>query len=145
MSPTTRIRVHVAFAAVAAAAVVAGVVYATRQDPPQPVARCGRIEPLIVPGVPSDHRAEVRAAFALGPKAAARALEPLAQTSPSDPVVQFNAATALLCAGYPFEASQAYRLAKRAGRDTYYEVRADNLLHPQFFANGYPPFEYFGK
>jgi tetratricopeptide (TPR) repeat protein len=146
VSPALRVRLIVAAAAVAAAGTVAGVVYATRQDPPQPTAQCRqRPAPIVVPGVRSGHVAEIRAAFRKPPAAAARALETLAQTSPNDPVVQFNDGTALLCAGYPAEAAQAYERAKKAGRDTWYEVKADNLLHPQFFQQGYPPFLYSGK
>ena len=137
-------RAIVALVALAAAAVVAGVVLATRQDPPQPKALCGKaLSPIVVPGL-SKHGAEVRRAFALGPERAARALQPLAAASPRDPVVLFNQATALYCAGYVPEASDAYRKAKQAGRDTFYEVKADNLLHPQFFRDGYPILQYYG-
>jgi predicted Zn-dependent protease len=147
VSPATRIRLLVVLAAVAAAAIVAGVVYATHQDPAQPVARCKtQFEPLFVPGVRTAHAAAVTAAFAGGPKKAARSLETLAQQNPADAVVQFNTGTALLCAGYPLEAAAAYRRAKKAGRDSYYEVQSDLLLHPQFFGKaGYPPFEYAGS
>ena len=47
--------------------------------------------------------------------------------------MQFNFGTALFCAGYGADAAQAYRQAKKAGYDTYYEMRADEILHPQFF------------
>jgi predicted Zn-dependent protease len=139
-------RVIVGIAALAAAAAVAGVVYATRQDPAQPKVLCQK-NPVVqvVPGVTSPYLAKVRAAFAKGPRSAARALEGLANEHPNDPVVQFNQATALLCAGYVAEATQGYRRAKKAGRDTYYEVRADTLLHPQFFDQGYPIFQYAGR
>jgi predicted Zn-dependent protease len=139
-------RVIVGIAALAAAAAVAGVVYATRQDPAQPKVLC-RKNPVVqvVPGVTSPYLGKVRAAFAKGPRSAARALEGLANEHPNDPVGQFNQATALLCAGYVAEATQGYRRAKKAGRDTYYEVRADTLLHPQFFDQGYPIFQYAGR
>jgi tetratricopeptide (TPR) repeat protein len=55
--------------------------------------------------------------------------------------VQFNYATALFCAGYLADADQAFRAAKRAGRDTFYEIQSDVILHPQFFNKGYPPFQ----
>jgi predicted Zn-dependent protease len=141
MSPAARVRLLVALLAVAAAAVVVGVVYATRQDPPQPSARCKQgMRPLIVPGPHTGHVADVRAAFARGPKTAAQGLESLAQEAPNDPVVQFNYGTALFCAGYLADADSAYRAAKTAGRDTFYEIQADVVLHPQFFRGGYPPF-----
>jgi predicted Zn-dependent protease len=134
MSAAKRVRLLVAAIAVVAAAVVAGVVLATRQDPSQPTALCKqRPVALIVPGVPSSHVAAVRTAFAQPPKQAAELLEPIAQQAPKDPVVQFNFGTALFCAGYGTDAAQAYRQAKTAGYDTYYEMRADQILHPQFF------------
>lgn len=147
MSPTVRVRLAVLGAAVAAAATVAGVVYATRQDPPQPKALCGHPPALVVPGVGSKNAAAVRAAFRSPPQQAARLLQPLAEENPDDPVVLFNQGTALYCAGYLTDAEQAFRRAKKAGRDTYYQVKADNLLHPQFFSpreGGYPIFEYAG-
>lgn len=134
MSPAVRVRVLVGASAVAAAGVVAGVVLATRQDPAQPKAQCATgAQPLFVPGVATPHEAEIRAALALPAKRAALALEPVAQAAPNDAVVQFNYGVALFCAGYLNEASQAFRAAKTSGRDTLYEMRADEILHPQFF------------
>jgi Flp pilus assembly protein TadD len=146
MSPAGRVRVLVGAAAVAAAAVVTGVVLATRQTPAQPTSRCpgAPATPLIVPGVPTKQASAVRAAFALRGKRAAHALEPVAQAAPKDPVVQFNYGIALFCAGYVNEATQAFVTAKSAGRDTIYEMRADEILHPQYFqpADGlYPVFQ----
>jgi tetratricopeptide (TPR) repeat protein len=134
MSAAKRVRLLVAAIAVVAAGAVAGVVLATRQDPAQPTAQCRqRPAALIVPGVPSSHVAAVRAAFRRPPTAAARILETLSQQAPNDPVVQFNFGTALFCAGYLTDAEQAYRQAKKAGYDTYYEMRADEILHLQYF------------
>jgi len=146
MSTAGRVRLFVAAAAVVAAGIVTGVVLATRQDPPQPTTQCKKLpSPIVLKDVHSDHVADVRAAFRKPPAAAARALESLGRQDPGDPVVQFNDGTALLCAGYTSEATQAYEQAKKAGRDTWYEVRADNLLHPQFFTDGYPPFVLTGR
>ena len=145
MSPAARVRVLVGAAAVAAAAVVLGVVLATRQAPSQPKSRCpGTASPLIVPGVDTSRAAAVRAAFALRGRQAALALEPVAQAAPNDAVVQFNYGVALFCAGYVDEAAQAFRTAKSAGRDTLYEMRADEVLHPQYFTPNdglYPVFQ----
>jgi predicted Zn-dependent protease len=139
-------RAIVAVAALAAAAVVAGVVYATRQDPAQPKAGCKDGVPAAVyPGASTTNVKAVKAALAKGPKRAARALEALAAEQPNDPVVQFNYATALSCAGFDAEAVQAFRKAKKAGRDTQYRVVVDNLLHPQYFRLGYPQFYYGGR
>jgi Tfp pilus assembly protein PilF len=143
MSPAARVRLIVGAIAVVAAG--AGVVLATRQAPPQPEAQCdSRAQPLIVPGVASSSAAAVRAALARPVKQAALALEPVAAGAPKDAVVQFNYGIVLYCTGYLAEASQAFRAAKAAGRDTFYEMRADEILHPQFFqpADGlYPLFQ----
>jgi predicted Zn-dependent protease len=141
MSPN-RVRLIVALVAVAAAGIVVGVVYATRQDPAQPTARCkARPKPFVVPGASTARLAQVRAAMARSPKEAAHTLELVAQQAPSDPLVQFNYATALFCAGYVDDAGVAYRAAKKAGRNTFYEVQSDVILHPQYFDQGYPPFD----
>lgn len=145
MSAAKRVRVIVGLVALVAAAIVVGVVYATRQAPAQPSAQCkARPQPLIVPGVASPNVAAVRAALANDPKTAARELEQLAVTAPNDPVVQFNYGSVLFCAGFVADAEQAWRAAKKAGRDTYYEMKSDVILHPRFFAptDGlYPVFE----
>lgn len=145
MTPTLRVRLLVVLAALAAAGVVAGVVYATRQDPSQPKVAC-HATPKIVAGAPSRNVAAVRAAMTLKTRAAANALEPIAQTFPHDPVVLFNDALVLYCAGFVNEAATAFEQAKKAGQDTYYAVESDVLLHPQFFQQGgYPPFVYSGS
>jgi len=142
MSPVVRTRLVVGLIAVAAAGTVAGVVFATRQTPSQPKARCeASPRPFIVPGVESAHVSAVRAALAQPPKAAAHALEPLALRFPNDAVVQFNFGSALYCAGFLADAEEAYRAAKKAGYDTYYEIQADAILHPGFFQQGHPIFE----
>jgi predicted Zn-dependent protease len=142
MSPANRVRLIVGLLALLAAGIVVGVVYATRQSPTQPVAQCKqRPKPFIVPGVPTTNVAAVRAALAQPPVAAARALEQLAFLAPNDPVVQFNYGTTLYCAGFIGDAVQAFRAAKQAGRDTFYEIQSDVLLHPQYFSQGYPPFQ----
>jgi predicted Zn-dependent protease len=142
MSPANRVRLIVSLLAVLAAGIVVGVVYATHQSPAQPVAQCKEApKPFIVPGTPTANVPAVRAALAQKPVLAARALEQLAFNSPQDPVVQFNYATALFCAGFIADADAAYRAAKKAGRDTYYEIQSDLILHPQYFTKaGYPPF-----
>ncbi len=145
MSPSVRVRFAVVLVAVAAAGVVTGVVLATRQSPSPVTARCSkRPAALVVPGVSSPHTVAVRAALRQSRAQAVRTLENLAHAAPNDPVVQFNYGSALFCAGYLNEAAQAYRAAKTHGRDTFYEVKADNILHPQFFDQGYPILELTG-
>ena len=135
-------RLVVAVAAVAAAGVVAGVVYATRQDPQQVTGKCKEPpEAYVLPGSPTANVAAVRAAMQKPPRRAAHALETLAQQNRADPVVQFNFATELFCAGYVSESERAFRQAKKAGRDTFYEIQSDVILHPQYFSRGYPIFE----
>jgi predicted Zn-dependent protease len=134
MTPAKRVRLIVAGVAVLAAGGVVGVVLATAQSPKQVSARCAKPQALVVPGVRSTHVQAVRAALAgHPPKRAAQLLEPLARTSPNDPVVQFNYGSALYCAGYVDEAAAAWTAAKKAGYDTFYEMKADLILHPQYF------------
>jgi len=133
MTPSTRVRLTVAGAAVAVAGLVTGVVVATAQRPTQVKAICKERPPvLLVPGVPSKHVAAVRAAFRHPPKEAAQQLEALARTATGDPVVQYNYGSALACAGFVDEAAQAYLAAKKAGRNTFYEMKSDVILHPQY-------------
>jgi tetratricopeptide (TPR) repeat protein len=148
MTPSVRVRLTVGCLAVAAAGIVAGVVLATRQDPTQPAARCALPDALIVPGVKTVDASAVRAALRLKGKAAALALEPLEHQWPNDATIQFNYGLALYCAGYPDEAAAAFRAAKKHGRDTLFEMRADEILHPQYFqpSDGlYPLLELVGK
>ena len=49
---------------------------------------------------------------------------------PRDPVVQLYRGIALLWAGYGSDAVAPLEKAKKLGRDTPWEVAADNLLHP---------------
>jgi tetratricopeptide (TPR) repeat protein len=144
MSPAVRVRLAVGFVAVAAAGIVTGVVLATRQNPAQPQTLCKGFKPapLVLPGVGKPAAvAAVRAAFAAWPRGTVGKLELLAQRYRHDPAVLFNYGRALQCRGYLPDAAQAYAAAKTAGRDTQYEIEADNALHPQFFQGGYPIFE----
>lgn len=143
MSPAVRVRLVVGAAAVVAAGTVVGVVLATRQDPSQPKAQCAQAPKLlIVPGVgEANATAGVRRAFAAWPHRTLVDLEVLATRYPRDPVVQFNFGSVLFCMGYTNDAVEAYRAAKQSGRNTQYRITADNLLHPQYFDQGYPIFE----
>jgi len=79
------------------------------------------------------------------PKTAAQSLERLALRNPKDPAVHFTFGTVLFCAGYIADAEQAFRAAKSGGYDTFYEIQADAVLHPQFFDQGHPIFEPQGR
>jgi tetratricopeptide (TPR) repeat protein len=138
MTPRTRVLAAVAAASAAAATAVVGVTLATRQHPRQPHARPGRPPAAIYLASPA--AASIRAAFRSWPDHSLDALERLGRDRPRDPVVQFNLGLARIWAGYDADAVAALRTAKKVGRDTVYEVKADNLLHPQFFSQGYPIF-----
>jgi tetratricopeptide (TPR) repeat protein len=131
--------VTVALAAAAAAAAVAGVTLATRQTPEQPQAR--KQPPPFVFDRRTPAEGEIKAAFRAWPNGTLERMEQLGKRRARDPVVQFHLALARLYSGYGDDAVAALRAAKRLGRDTPYEVRADNILHPQFFGGGYPVFQ----
>jgi tetratricopeptide (TPR) repeat protein len=131
--------VIVALAAAAAASAVAGVTLATRQTPEQPQARKERPPFVFDRRTPAE--AAIKTAFRAWPHGTLERMEQLGKRYPRDPVVQFHLGLARLYSGYGRDAVAALRTAKRLGRDTPYEVRADNILHPQFFSGGYPVFQ----
>jgi tetratricopeptide (TPR) repeat protein len=71
-------------------------------------------------------------------------MDELGREYPRDPVVQLYRGVALLWAGYTDDAVAPLERAKRLGRDTPWELRADNLLHPQYFSD-YPVFRPTGS
>src|SRR5580765_2574320 len=142
MSPRVRVLVTVAAAGVVAAGVVVGVTLATRQDP-------ARLHPLAgKPGVPkilpTPAAARIRSAFRSWPHGSVSAMDDLAIDYPRDPIVQLYRGIALLWAGYGTDAVAPLQRAKKLGRDTTWELEADNLLHPQYFSN-YPLFRPVGS
>jgi Flp pilus assembly protein TadD len=84
--------------------------------------------------------ARIRTAFRNWPHGSLGAMEQLGREYPRDPVVQLYRGVALAFAGYNGDAETVLRRAKSLGRDTIYEIEADDLLHPQYF-RGYPVFE----
>jgi tetratricopeptide (TPR) repeat protein len=138
VSPGVRIGAIVAATAVAAAAAVVGITLATRQNPRQPQALPGK------PGVPkmldTPAAEQIRTAFRSWPKGSLNAMEELAREYPRDVVVQLYRGVALAWAGYNADAEAVLRRTKKLGRDSAYEIQADDLLHPEFF-RGYPIFE----
>jgi tetratricopeptide (TPR) repeat protein len=131
--------VIVALAAAVAAGAVAGITVATRQTPEQPRARKERPPFVFDRRTPAE--GQIKAAFRAWPKGTLDRMEEIGKRYPRDPVVQFHVGLARLYSGYGDDAVAALRASKRLGRDTPYEVRADNILHPQFFAAGYPIFQ----
>jgi len=141
VSARARTFIAVGLAAVVVAGGVAGATLATRQHPRQPKAQPGKPSALFVSGVSSPAAGAIRGAFAAWPDDSLVRMEALGKARPRDPVVQFNLGVTRFWAGYTAEAATAWRVAKRVGRDTQYEIRSDNVLHPTFFTNGYPIFE----
>ncbi len=99
--------------------------------------------PLVVPGTSTANVAAVRAAFGR-PARERRADAGAARASehPNDPVVQFNYATALFCAGFVADADQAYRDGEE-GRPRHV-LRGPGRRHPPpavLHQGGYPPFQ----
>jgi len=136
----------VAGVTVVSAGVVAGIVLASG-NPSQPKLQCRTAPPaVVVPGVATTSGAAVRDALRVWPHGTLARFQLLVRDHPKDPVVQFNYGTALLCVGCLADAEAALRVAKSTGRDTWYEIDADKLLHPQFFqGDGYPLFEPTGS
>jgi tetratricopeptide (TPR) repeat protein len=128
----------VSIVAVIAAGSVVGVTLATRQTPTQPQAQPGK--PPLGPNLPTPAAAKIRAAFRDWPKGGIDTMQELGREYPRDPVVQLYRGIALIWAGYPNDAEDVLRLAKRVGRDTPWEIQADSVLHPQFQV-GYPTFQ----
>lgn len=149
MTKPTRVRLLVLGACVAAPTVVVGVVLVTSSSPAQPTKQCRQLpRPLIVANAPSPHADLVRQAFRSSPTAAAITLDEVSADVSADPMFQFNYGIALFCAGYIQDAAQAWQTTKTAGRNTFYRMRADELLHPQYFqpADGlYPVFQPVGN
>jgi tetratricopeptide (TPR) repeat protein len=123
--------------AVAAAGAVVGVTLATRQTPAQPHAQAGT--PGVPRSLPTPAAGRIRAAFRDWPHGSLNKMVTLGREHPKDAIVQLYLGIALLWSGYESDAVPPLRAAKRLGRDTYAEVQADTLLHPQYF-QGYPPF-----
>jgi len=141
MSPRLRLSLAVAAAAAVAAAGVVGVTLATRQTPEQPQAQSGK--PPLGKSLPTPAAAKIRVAFRDWPKGSLATMEDLGRDYPRDHVVQFYRGLALLWAGYTSDGAAALERAKKLGRDTPWEIQADDLLHPEYF-NGYPIFQPLG-
>jgi predicted Zn-dependent protease len=116
---------------------VIGITLATRQTPAQPKPLAGK--PGVPKILPTPAAARIRAAFREWPDGSLDELTRLGREYPRDPVVQLYLGIALVWAGYDADAADALERAKAVGRDTVWEVRADDVLHPQYFP-GYPVF-----
>lgn len=83
--------------------------------------------------------AQVGAALADWPSGSLARLQELAREHPRSALVQLNLGLAQFWEGRNAEAAMSFRTASRVQPDTFYAVRADGLLHPQF-APLLPPF-----
>jgi tetratricopeptide (TPR) repeat protein len=136
--PRARLYLNVALAALVAAAVVVGLTLDTRTDPVQPQPFPGK--PSVPSAVPGPAGVQIEQAFRDWPKGSIDTMQRLGLTYPKNALVQYYRGVALLWAGYPSDAESALELAKRLGRNTLVGEKADNILHPNYFAPSSPPY-----
>jgi tetratricopeptide (TPR) repeat protein len=159
----------VAVAAVVAAGGAVGVTLATRSTPLQVVKQKGAPPLALDFGLRSDDQtkalaqaaqlydagkrdeagaifrrydsveAQVGAALADWPTSSLARLQVLATQYPRSAVVRLNLGLAQFWDGRSDEAAVSWRAARRLEPDTFYAIRAEGLLHPNF-APGLPPF-----
>jgi tetratricopeptide (TPR) repeat protein len=137
LSQRLQLVLTVAAVAVAAAGGVVGATLATRDHPPKLHPQPGK--PPVPRSLPGPVGAEILRALANWPHGSLAALERLGQQHPKSPLVQLYRGIGLLWAGYTTDAESVLQRTKKLGRDTSYEIAADNILHPQYFG-GYPIF-----
>ncbi len=148
MSPRVQMVAVVVVCALAAAGGAVGVTLATRDNPQQPNVEKGKPPiPKTLPGVAGR---QIEAAFATWPHGTINAMQKLALSYPSakrgtaaahaSALVQLYRGIALVWDGYDNDAETALEAAKHQGWNTPTEIQADNLLHPNYFTEGYPQF-----
>src|SRR5262249_58595112 len=116
---------------------VRGVTFESGDNPPKLHPQPGK--PPLPKSLPGPVGGEIMTALANWPHGSVPTLERLGQQHPKSPLVQLYRGIGLLWAGYTNEAEQALEQTKKLGRDTQWEIAADNILHPQYFG-GYPVF-----
>jgi tetratricopeptide (TPR) repeat protein len=131
VSPRTSLYVNVTIVAVAAAAVVVGLTLDTRTTPHQPSPIAGK--PPVPTNLPGPSGPQIEAAYRSWPKGSIDAMQQLGLKYHANAIVQYYRGLALLWAGYPGDAETALEAAKKLGRNTVIQGKADNLLHPNFF------------
>ena len=145
MSRRALLYLNVAIAAVATAGIVIGLTLDTRTTPRQhkPFAE----KPPVPTGLPAPYGPRIVAAFRSWPDGSIDAMQrlglefqgegcrsKLVEPSPcAGAIVHYYRGIALLFAGYPGDAQTALEMAKRFGRNTVIQGKADVLLHPAFF------------
>jgi hypothetical protein len=132
--------VTVAIVALAVAGIVVGLTLDTRTTPHQPQAASGK--PPVPSGLPGAVGRQIEAAFRDWPNGSISTMQRLGLrysggSTPAErrtsALVQYYRGVALIWAGYPSDAEGALQQAKKLGRDTILQGRADNLLHPEYF------------
>jgi tetratricopeptide (TPR) repeat protein len=137
LSQRLQLALTVAAVALAAAGAVVGITLETRDNPPKLHPQPGK--PPVPESLPGPVGAQIMKALADWPHGSVATLERLGQQHPKSPLVQLYRGIGLLWAGYTNESEAALERTKKLGRDTRWEIAADNILHPQYFG-GYPVF-----
>jgi tetratricopeptide (TPR) repeat protein len=137
VSHRLQLALTVAAVALAAAGAVIGVTLETRDNPPRLHPQPGK--PPVPKSLPGPVGTQIMRALADWPHGSLATLERLGQQNPKSPLVQLYRGIGLLWAGYTGDAETALERTKQLGRDTQWEIAADNILHPQYFG-GYPIF-----
>jgi hypothetical protein len=122
---------YVAIAAIAAAGIVVGLTLDTRTTPRQPTGIAGK--PPVPTGLAGPAGTEIETAFRDWPHGSIDTMQRLGLEYSRSAIVQFYRGIALLWAGYPSDAQTALESAKKLGRNTPIQGRADNILHPAFY------------
>ncbi len=131
MPPRVSLYINVGLAAVAAAGLVVGLTLDTRTTPRQPSAIQGK--PPVPKNLPAPYGPKIEAAFRSWPNGSIGAMQQLGLAYSKNAIVQYYRGLALLWAGYPSDAETALESAKKLGRNTIIQGKADNLLHPSFY------------
>jgi tetratricopeptide (TPR) repeat protein len=137
LSQRLQLALTVAAVALAAAGAVVGITLETRDNPPKLHPQPGK--PPVPESLPGPLGAQIMKALADWPHGSVATLERLGQQHPKSPLVQLYRGIGLLWAGYTSESEAALERTKQLGRDTRWEIAADNILHPRYFG-GYPVF-----
>jgi len=138
VSPRSRIYLNVVLAVVAAVGIVIGLTIDTRTDPAQPATIQGK--PPVPSGIAGPAGAQIEQAFRDWPHGSIGTMQQLGLQYHNSAIVQYYRGVALLWAGYPSDAESALELAKKLGRNTYIQGKADNILHPNYYAPASPPY-----
>jgi hypothetical protein len=138
VSPRARVYLNVALATAAAVGVVVGLTLDTRTNPPQAKPFAGK--PPVPRGLTGTAGRAIEDVFQNWPHGAIGTMQKLGLEYPKSAIVQYYRGIAFLWAGYPNDAAQALESAKKFGANTYLAEKADNVLHPNYYAPANPPY-----